>query len=174
MDIWQLELFEQWRPAVGYEGSYIVSDWGRIMRLPDTRITGGLISQYKEKHGYLRVNLSKNKKNRGRLVHVLVAEAFLGQCPLDKEIDHIDGNRAHNHVKNLRYITHLENMQHSVSLGFQPVGEKHPGSKIKDSDLPEVHRLFTEGMSRTRIGKIFNVSARVITSILNGERKKSR
>lgn len=56
-------------------------------------------------HGYLQVSI--NGKNY--LVHSIVAEAFLGERPNGMEIDHIDRNRTNNDVKNLRYVSRIEN-----------------------------------------------------------------
>lgn len=57
--------------------------------------------------GYLQVGGA----NRSWTVHQVVARAFLGECPADKEINHIDKNRQNNHIENLEYVTHKENMK---------------------------------------------------------------
>lgn len=41
--------------------------------------------------------------------HILVAKAFLGERPNNHVVDHIDRNRANNHISNLRYATYKEN-----------------------------------------------------------------
>ena len=70
--------------------------------------------------------LRKNKQNKGyvsatiryldgtrklKLVHRLVAEAFIGPRPAGMDIDHVDGNRSNNHYTNLEYVTHSENLK---------------------------------------------------------------
>jgi hypothetical protein len=50
------------------------------------------------------VNLSKRQK----LVHRLVAEAFIGPCPTGKQVNHKDGVKANNNLENLEYVTPRE------------------------------------------------------------------
>ena len=72
---------EAWRPVVGYEGLYEVSLIGRVRsNIPSTRIADKLHKIMRQKvddHGYLRVNLTKNKTAKAWLVSRLVAEAFI-------------------------------------------------------------------------------------------------
>lgn len=61
---------------------------------------------------YLRVNLSNGSRGsrRTRLVHRLVALAFLGKPPTrSAHVDHVDGNRQNNRPANLRYMSASDN-----------------------------------------------------------------
>lgn len=106
---------ETWRPVVGHEGSYEVSDQGNVRSLDRTTIRNGHVHKLRGKvlvpvraseYGYLRVSLGRGKP---QFVHRLVAAAFIG--PGDGfDVDHRDGNPTNNRLSNLRYLTHAENM----------------------------------------------------------------
>lgn len=48
------------------------------------------------------------------MIHKVVAECWLGDKPNGYEIDHIDRNPHNNHYRNLRYVTHSEQMKNRV------------------------------------------------------------
>lgn len=107
---------EIWKPIIGYEGLYEVSNFGNVKSL-NWRNTGVEKCLYLKKHnkGYFQVELCKNKKRKMFLVHRIVAEAFLPN-PLKKtQINHKDYNRQNNNVENLEWCTVSENMRHSCS-----------------------------------------------------------
>ena len=69
--------------------------------------TDKIINEYVEKNGYIRINLNRIKYNK----HRIIAQQFLpNDDPINKlEIDHIDQNRANNHIDNLRWVSRSEN-----------------------------------------------------------------
>lgn len=44
-------------------------------------------------------------------IHEIVADTFIGPRPEGMEIDHKDEDKSNNHVTNLEYVTHAENMR---------------------------------------------------------------
>lgn len=110
---------EVWRPAVGYEGILEVSNHGRVKRLGYIGKRGQRYTEYiikpSECNGYLFIGTrDKTGKQKSPRVHALVAEAFLGKRPKGKVVNHIDFNKQNNHISNLEYVTHRENIQHSA------------------------------------------------------------
>lgn len=69
-------------------------------------------------HGYMHVCLCRGGKRTFKYVHQLVAEAFLGECPRDKQVNHKDTNKSNNTPSNLEYVTQQENLAHAHKLGL--------------------------------------------------------
>lgn len=67
---------------------------------------------------YLSVSMVIAGKLRIRAVHRIVAYTFFGSPGAHFEVNHKDGNKLNNHISNLEYVTHRENMQHAAGLGI--------------------------------------------------------
>ena len=91
-------------------------------KLLTTRILNGTV-----RDGYAAVKLRLNNSvSRTRLVHRLVAAAFLGPCPDGQEVLHGNGQRLDNRLENLRYGTRQENVMDTIRHGNHPwVGRTH-------------------------------------------------
>ncbi len=127
---------EEWKDIPGYFGLYIISNMGRIMRVPGwdvvkgSEIVKGKIRHYErqrivklrilkpsiDRDGYHRISLSKNGKAKIFTVHRLVVMAFIPNPENKPEIDHINGNKQDNRVENLRWVTHKENINNPITL----------------------------------------------------------
>lgn len=108
---------EIWKPVVGYEGLYEVSNKGRVRGTNTYSHKEPIIlSQYKRKDGYRSVNLSKNNLKRTRTVHRLVATAFLPNPDNLEMVNHKDENRENNTVENLEWCTRAYNQNYSIDL----------------------------------------------------------
>jgi len=115
---------ETWKPVVGYEGSYEVSDQGRVRSLDRFVITrGGVRKRTKGKilrtsvmnMGYLQVSLGRAKKVT---VHRLVLEAFVGPAPEGSEACHYpDPDRSNSALSNLRWRTRSDNIRDCIGHG---------------------------------------------------------
>lgn len=121
-------VLENWKPVVGYESFYEVSDRGRV-RSKDRQVWNGrgfynkkgrILKQSKTTTGYWKVELSKDGEKKSKKVHRLVAESFI---PLSKGkplINHKDGNPLNNKVENLEWCNQSENMKHAYETGLIP------------------------------------------------------
>lgn len=98
---------EEWRPVVGYERFYMVSNLGRVKSVGYGRER--ILKPWPDDDGYLKIHLYKNKMTDTFRVHRLVMEAFVGKCPKGYEVDHIDFNPSNNCLYNLRYIQSRKN-----------------------------------------------------------------
>ena len=114
---------ELWKPVVGYEGLYEVSNYGNIRSLDRivvysdgrTHKYNSCIIKQTENKGYLYVGLNKNNKKSSEKVHRLVAKSFIDNPGNKPCIDHINGNKADNKVTNLRWVTYKENMRNPLT-----------------------------------------------------------
>lgn len=123
---------ENWKPVVGYETRYEVSDNGRVKSLAREIVHSNRKSKTKEKilnqaqlkNGYKTVTLHRNDGGRKVYVHRLVLESFAGACPQGMETRHIDGNKENNALPNLTWGTSSENNLDIVRHGRHNHGSK--------------------------------------------------
>lgn len=103
---------ETWLPVAKSIGLYSVSNIGNVRS--HIGMSGGrILKPSLIGRGYYQVHLNIKTHVYDRLVHRLVAEAFIGPCPKGKEVNHKNGNRRDNRVENLEYVTHRENLLHA-------------------------------------------------------------
>ena len=89
---------------------YFVSNYGQVFSAKSNRLLKPNIS----KPGYHIYFLSDNGSKKGFLAHRLVCQAFKPN-PLNKaEVNHLDANKANNHVDNLEWCTKAENTRHAM------------------------------------------------------------
>lgn len=109
---------ELWKDIKGYEGIYQISNFGNVKSLPRVDIYKNgskyprqekILKQYETNSGHLCVYLNKNQKNCLKLIHRLVAEAFLDNPNNLLQVRHKDGNKKNNIITNLEWFGQLKN-----------------------------------------------------------------
>jgi hypothetical protein len=71
-----------------------------------------------DKNGGFYYNVSAGIRKKQERVHSIICTLFHGPRPdSGYEIDHIDGNRSNNSAKNLRWVTHKQNMDFAKERG---------------------------------------------------------
>ncbi len=117
---------EVWRPVLGWEGLYEVSDLGRVRSLPRVRCTGKVLKAVlsPSKPDYRVVNLCHDGRKKMRPVHQLVCEAFHGQRPAGAHARHLDGDSLNNLASNLAWGSPRDNVEDSIRHGTfrTPIG----------------------------------------------------
>lgn len=154
---------ERWLPVVG-NASYEISDFGNIRRtVPDSRnrFPRRNLRPFQVRNGYLQVRLAGSKE---RSLHRIVAAAFLGPCPPGMQVDHIDGNRSHNAIGNLRYVTPAEN---NVA-GLRRNGGRPGAAKLTRENVLEAREMRQRGHTFASIAERFGVAECTIQACLNG------
>lgn len=132
------------KPIEGYEGIYSVSNTGQVFSHNYLR-TGQKreMKLKKDNEGYFLVGLYQDGKQKWHKVHRLVLEAFIPNPDNKLYCDHIDTNKANNHVSNLRWCTRKENMNNPLTL-------KKMSDAQKGKTIPKETR---RKMSESRVGK---------------------
>lgn len=125
---------EIWKNVVGFYG-FAVSNKGRVKALErDILYDNGKIIHRKEKllsqhiinSGYKIVDFTINGFHKRKLVHVLVAEAFIDNPNNYKEVNHKDNNKLNNNIENLEWCSGVYNKKYSnvFNKGAQKVSKK--------------------------------------------------
>ena len=141
---------EEWRPVVGYEGLYEVSNTGQVRSLDKFDSLGvfwegKLLSKLKVR-GYFMVKLRKDGIQKMCSVHRLVAQAFIPN-PLDlPQVNHRDENKLNNRVDNLEWCTAKYNMNYGTAR------ERTINTKIKKGYVKEEN----VGLSKKEYKKKWN------------------
>ena len=105
---------EIWQDIEGYEGSYQVSDFGRVRSLDRIdalghRRKGKMIAITSATNGYRKVGLVKDGITKNHSVHRLVAKAFLSNPSDLPQVNHKDEDKMNNAASNLEWCTQSYN-----------------------------------------------------------------
>lgn len=115
---------EEWRDIIGYEGKYQVSNlgrarsldrWARVCGNGRRLVKGRIMSIGKYPNGYSTINFTDGKgKVVSKLVHRLVAQAFLPNPDNLPEVNHKDEDITNNRVDNLEWCTSKYNANYGT------------------------------------------------------------
>ena len=141
---------ENWKQIKDFP-DYEVSDHGRVRSnlFRKTKI----MKQRKGGHGYLYLALWKEGIRHTKLVHRLVLETFVCECPVGMECSHQDYNKENNRLDNLAWETYAENTQ------------KREWNKLSKLKVSWIRLLLERGWSGDRLAKEFGVCGSTISHI---------
>lgn len=157
---------EVWKPVVGYEKFYEVSNKGRVRSL-DRRVWNGrsfytlpgrMMTQslIRKDRKYLKVTLRQrgSKKIDNKRVHRLVAEAFIAKIKGKEYVNHLDGDPQNNCVENLEWVDLKENSSHATKVLFKN------NNFYSKQDV--IAREYLEGASAISLAKKYKTSPETI------------
>ena len=166
---------EIWRPVLGYEDRYHVSNMGRVKALKKRLNTwfGGrdcperiIKCATHKRTGYTKVALQKDRAVKHTTVHVVVLEAFVGKAPPKHETRHMNGSRRDNRLDNLAWGTKLENMRDQYAHGTRMAGNKVHCLKL----TPEMVAIIrTSKRTGADLAKEFGVNITAVCKARRGD-----
>lgn len=150
----------EWRPVVGYEDRYEVSNVGHVRNAR----TGYVLSPATSKR-YPYVNLG----GKTHKVHRLVAIAFLGDQGPTLHVCHNNGNPFDNRLANLRWDTASSNVADAIKHGVHPAAKK-----MAVTHCPSGHEYTPENTYTYPSGYRYCRSCRKANARRDYEAKKAR
>lgn len=151
---------EIWKPIIGYEKQYEASTHGKIRSIPRNGTVKGkkLLSLNLKKSGYVDVTLTKDGKHTTFHVHQIIAKTFIDNPENKPQVNHKNGDKTDNRVKNLEWVTSRENIRHK----FDTLGCKATRCGMKPVMCVETGEVFDAIKSAERkYGKSFGAIQRV-------------
>ncbi len=177
---------ERWLPVRGYEGLYEVSSLGRARRVHrprgmsptnndnDGRVrrTGNLmLAPLNATGGHLAFRMvNRDGKAKNLLAHRLVALAFIGPPPTEREflVRHVNGVPDDNRVENLAWGGHLENQGDRKAHNTRNTGERNSSARLTESEVWSIRERRAKGETVINLGREFGVSNAMISVICLG------
>ena len=192
-----IENTEIWKPIMGYEGLYEVSSLGRVRSLDridsnNHPLKGVILKPYISNSGYLLVGLYKQQKRNRKLLHRLVAEAFIPNPDNKPEIDHINTIKIDNTVflnedgsinyekTNLRWTTRKENINNPLTKAKMQINARKPSKgkygKKHHRSKPIIQydkegNFIKEWDCANDVERVLGISNKHIGSVCLGKRK---
>ena len=191
-----IENTEIWKDIEGYEG-YQVSNLGRVRSLDridsnNHPLNGVILKPYISNSGYLLVGLYKQQKRDRKLLHRLVAEAFIPNPENKSEIDHINTIKTDNTVflnedgsvnyekTNLRWTTRKENINNPITKTKMRINARKPSKgkygKKHHRSKPIIQydkegNFIKEWDCANDVERVLGISNKHIGSVCLGKRK---
>lgn len=162
---------EIWKKIPEFE-NYEVSNFGNVKRtvFKTKNLQPKLLKFNLSNKGYYKVVLFKNNKRYENFVHRLVMKTFIGKCPDNFEVNHINAVRNDNRLENLEYITRSGNKKHSFQFGLSDTkGTKNGRAKLDELKVKEIKRRLLEGEKQSKLAREFGVTFMTISLIRQGK-----
>lgn len=135
----QNSILEKWKDISGLDGVYQISSFGRVKSIK----LGRLLKPHDNGNGYQLIWLQVNKTKQRYQIHRLVAFHFFPPPLSFQEIHHKDGNPGNNHLNNIEWVSHAQNMQHVFQNGRKDFEAKH-WKKVIDLNSGKIYKSISE------------------------------
>lgn len=153
-------MIEKWKRIKEFP-HYKISNFGRVKILPRIKILKGkILNKFNIGRGYAGVTLYHYGRFKAFPIHKLVTKAFLGTCPKGKEVNHRNGNKMDSRLKNLEYVSHLENVLHGYNRRSKCV--------LTKKDVIKIRKLISVHVPIVKITSVFKISPSTVCDIKYG------
>ena len=155
---------DTWKPVIGFEDLYEVSDAGRIRSIKNGRIKAYTNDRQKRRPF---VGLWRNNKVRIIYPHKAVLEAFVGLRPKGMEACHNNGDPFDNRLENLRWETTRNNQLDRIKHGTSNRGERCAAAKLTEA---QIYAIRADNRLQREIAADYGVKDNTISRIKSGKR----
>lgn len=161
---------EIWKDVKDYEGFYKISNYGNVK----SKSYKGekILKPASLKNGYLNVVLCVNQIKKHKLIHRLVAEAFIENLKNLPQVNHKDFNKSNNHVNNLEWCSVEYNNSYTIQHDKIQKYENRPMAKLTKEKVLSIPNLINLGATTEDLSNYFKVSRRCIDNIFEGKNWK--
>jgi len=149
----------------GYPG-YLACENGFIY----SKKTKRFLKPHLSKYGYFTVCLCKNNIKKTYRVNRIIAETFLDNPENKPQVNHINGIKTDNTVKNLEWVTASENQKHASANNLYNCrkGANNGNSRFKESEIVKIRQMYSSNLTQKEIAKIFKTTQSTISGIVRG------
>lgn len=175
---------QEMREIPGYEGLYAVTAHGMVWSHP-RQWTGMRGQAFSHDGKWLRTPLSlgypvarltdRNGRQSTRLVHRLLALAWIPNPDSLPEVNHINGNPKDCRLDNLEWCTRSHNMRHAYSAGLisiTPEWRERARSmglatrRLSLNDAAQIRSLVAAGAKQMHVAEQFGISRSAVYKIV--------
>lgn len=118
----------RWKEINGYEGKYIISDYGKIINI----LSLSEMKPFTTSTGYKRIQLSQNGIRKKHFLHRLVADAFIPNPNNHPIINHKDENPSNNNYLNLEWCSYQYNATYGNAITKRVAHTDYKNRKTRD------------------------------------------
>lgn len=144
-------------------GRYTVDVEAGVVYSESYKRTGkrGAMKGANDKNGYRFVNLQFGERKYFYFIHEIVAVVG-GLDIVDKQVNHINGDKQVNGIENLEPVTDNENKIHAFDMGLRKP------RKLTDDAVREIRLIYDSGkVSQRELGRLYGVDTTAIHYIIH-------